>query len=71
MLECGKNLRVWGVDPNSPTQTYHDLIVRDMEIVKMVLLVTGSVDSTCKRQLSTRWMEDYGEVVIPHIVYFS
>ncbi len=44
VLECGKGLRVWGAEAAASSQTYHDLILRDKEIVKLVLLLTGSVE---------------------------
>ena len=44
MLNCGQNMQLWAPDPESPARTYRDLIVRDKDIVKVVLLLTGSIE---------------------------
>ena len=41
--QASKKLRCWGQGPNGPA-TYHDMIARDKEVVKSVLLLTGSVE---------------------------
>lgn len=43
ILEATKQLRCWGQGPGGPA-TYHELIARDKEVVKSVLLLTGSVE---------------------------
>lgn len=55
VLRCSKKLYMWGVDrndPNASTETFHGLITTDKEIVKAVLLMTGSVEGT-KTQVET------------------
>ncbi len=44
VLNCGQNMQLWAPDPKSPARTYRDLVVRDKDIVKMVLLLTGSIE---------------------------
>ncbi len=45
MIGCAKQLKVWGGEPGGPT-SYYDMIARDKEIVKVVLLLTGSIEGT-------------------------
>lgn len=45
ILSCGKQLQVWGGGKAGAT-TYYDMIARDKEIVKVVLLLTGSIEGT-------------------------
>ncbi|KIZ06068.1 Dynein gamma chain, flagellar outer arm [Monoraphidium neglectum] len=40
---ASKKLRCWGQGPGGPA-TFHDMIARDKEVVKSVLLLTGSVE---------------------------
>ncbi len=42
MLQCTKQLRMWGCD--QAEATYYDLIAKDPDIVKVVLLLTGSIE---------------------------
>lgn len=49
ILGTSKKLRCWGMS-HGPA-TYYDLIARDKEVVKVVLLLTGSVEGT-KQQVS-------------------
>lgn len=44
ILSCGKQLQVWG--NKSSAATYYDMIARDKQIVKVVLLLTGSIEGT-------------------------
>ena len=44
ILSCGKQLQVWG--GKAGAATYYDMIARDKEIVKVVLLLTGSIEGT-------------------------
>lgn len=44
ILSCGKQLQVWGGQGGATT--YYDMIARDKEIVKVVLLLTGSIEGT-------------------------
>lgn len=41
-LQASSRLRCWGMVNGPPT--YHDLIARDKEVVKSVLLLTGSIE---------------------------
>ncbi len=43
VLGCAKQLEVWGGEADGLT-TYYDMIARDREVVKMVLLLTGSIE---------------------------
>ena len=43
MLGCAKHLKMWGRDATAPP-TFYELISRDKEIVKVVLLLTGSIE---------------------------
>ena len=43
VLGCAKQLEVWGGEADSLT-TYYDMIAQDREVVKMVLLLTGSIE---------------------------
>lgn len=43
-MSCGKQLQVWG--GKSGADTYYDMIARDKQIVKVVLLLTGSIEGT-------------------------
>jgi hypothetical protein len=43
LLQASKKLRCWGQGPGGPA-TFHDMIARDKEVVKSVLLLTGSVE---------------------------
>ena len=43
VLGCAKMLRMWGREGDAPA-TFYDLIARDKEIVKVVLLLTGSIE---------------------------
>ena len=49
VLKCGEDLPIWAPDPNSTARTYRDLIVRDKDIVKIVLLLTGSIEGASGR----------------------
>jgi hypothetical protein len=42
-LQTSKRLRCWGQPPGGPT-AYHEMIAKDKEVVKSVLLLTGSVE---------------------------
>jgi hypothetical protein len=42
ILQASGRLRCWGMVNGPPT--YHDLIARDKEVVKSVLLLTGSIE---------------------------
>lgn len=42
LLQASNRLRCWGMVNGPPT--YHDLIARDKEVVKSVLLLTGSIE---------------------------
>ena len=44
ILSCGKQLQVWS--GKAGAATYYDMIARDKEIVKVVLLLTGSIEGT-------------------------
>lgn len=44
ILSCGKQLQVWS--GKAGATTYYDMIARDKEIVKVVLLLTGSIEGT-------------------------
>lgn len=48
MLQATRQLKAWGADPGAaPTgATYYDMIARDKEVVKLVLLLTGSIEGT-------------------------
>jgi dynein heavy chain len=41
-MQASNRLRCWGMVNGPPT--YHDLIARDKEVVKSVLLLTGSIE---------------------------
>jgi hypothetical protein len=41
--QTSKRLTCWGHGPGGPA-TFHELIARDKEVVKSVLLLTGSVE---------------------------
>lgn len=41
-MQASNQLRCWGMVNGPPT--YHDLIARDKEVVKSVLLLTGSIE---------------------------
>ena len=43
VLGCAKQLEVWGGEADGLT-TYYDMIAQDREVVKMVLLLTGSIE---------------------------
>eukprot|EP00884_Botryococcus_braunii_P007425 jgi/Botrbrau1/16684/Bobra.0317s0002.1 len=45
VLAAGRNLKVWGGDPNA-APTYDCMIAQDKEIVKVVLLLAGSIEGT-------------------------
>lgn len=47
ILQASGRLRCWGM-VNGPA-TYHDLIARDKEVVKSVLLLTGSIEHIKKQ----------------------
>jgi dynein heavy chain len=52
VLRCSKRICQWGQDREqdiSRLQTFHSLIAQDREIVKVVLLLTGSVEGTKKQ----------------------
>lgn len=49
ILSTSKKLRCWGMTNGPPT--YYDLIARDKEVVKVVLLLTGSIEGT-KQQVA-------------------
>eukprot|EP00960_Hanusia_phi_P069522 767109-Hanusia_phi.AAC.3 len=52
VLKCSKSICQWGQDRSqdvSKLQTFHSLIAQDREIVKVVLLLTGSVEGTKKQ----------------------
>ena len=52
VLKCSKRIVCWGQDRNqdiSRLNTFHSLIAQDREIVKVVLLLTGSVEGTKKQ----------------------
>lgn len=49
MLQASRQLKCWGMI-NGPA-TYYDLIAQDKEVVKSVLLLTGSVEGI-KHQVS-------------------
>ena len=55
ILRCSKRICQWGQDrestPKDQLTTFHDVIAQDKEIVKMVLLLTASVELT-KRQVA-------------------
>jgi hypothetical protein len=48
-LQASRQLRCWGMISGPPT--YYDLIARDKEVVKSVLLLTGSVEGV-KQQVA-------------------
>ena len=52
VLTCGQDLPIWAPDPSSTARTYRDLIVRDKDIVKIVLLLTGSIEGALLRHLT-------------------
>ena len=55
VLKCSKRICQWGQDRTqdiSKLSTFHSLIAQDREIVKVVLLLTGSVEGT-KKQVQT------------------
>jgi hypothetical protein len=58
ILSTSKKLRCWGMSNGPPT--YYDLIARDKEVVKVVLLLTGSIEGT-KQQVAeyVRGFEKY------------
>ena len=43
VLQCTKQLRMWGTNDEADA-TYYDLIAKDPDIVKVVLLLTGSIE---------------------------
>jgi hypothetical protein len=45
VLAAGRNLKVWGGDPGA-APTYDCMIAQDKEVVKMVLLLAGSIEGT-------------------------
>ena len=45
VLQTSKQLALWGGEPGGPS-TFYDMIARDKEIVKVVLLLTGSIEGT-------------------------
>lgn len=45
VLAAGRNLKVWGGDPKA-APTYDCMIAQDKEIVKVVLLLAGSIEGT-------------------------
>ena len=45
MPQASKQLRCWGQAAGGAA-TYHEMIARDKEVVKAVLLLTGSVEGT-------------------------
>lgn len=47
ILQASNRLRCWGMVNGPPT--YHDLIARDKEVVKSVLLLTGSIEHIKKQ----------------------
>eukprot|EP00961_Rhodomonas_salina_P280023 3782901-Rhodomonas_salina.1 len=52
VLKCSKRICQWGQDREQEIdklQTFHALIAQDREIVKVVLLLTGSVEGTKKQ----------------------
>eukprot|EP00961_Rhodomonas_salina_P202026 2724847-Rhodomonas_salina.1 len=52
VLKCSKRIAQWGQDREQDLdqlQTFHALIAQDREIVKVVLLLTGSVEGTKKQ----------------------
>lgn len=52
VLRCSKRICQWGQDRKediAKLQTFHSLIAKDKEIVKMVLLLTGSIEGTKKQ----------------------
>jgi len=52
VLKCSKRICQWGQDRShdiSKLSTFHALIAQDREIVKVVLLLTGSVEGTKKQ----------------------
>ena len=62
ILKCSKRLLKWGQARTTPTdgeivKTYHDMIAKDQIIVKMVLLLTGSIEGTKKQVLE--YMESF------------
>eukprot|EP00898_Chlorokybus_atmophyticus_P005691 jgi/Chlat1/6122/Chrsp409S05665 len=56
VLRCSSELAAWGIDgintTSGPRGTFYDLIAADKEIVKSVLLLTGSIEGA-KNQVST------------------
>lgn len=42
VLQSTRQLRMWGSD--QPEATYYDLIAKDPDVVKVVLLLTGSLE---------------------------
>lgn len=48
-MQASRQLRCWGMIGGPPT--YYDLIARDKEVVKSVLLLTGSVEGV-KQQVA-------------------
>jgi hypothetical protein len=48
-MQASRQLRCWGMISGPPT--YYDLIARDKEVVKSVLLLTGSVEGV-KQQVA-------------------
>lgn len=54
--QASKKLRCWGQPAGGPA-TYHEMIAKDKEVVKAVLLLTGSVEGT-KNQVGRRGFGD-------------
>eukprot|EP00854_Cymbomonas_tetramitiformis_P001067 gene1068-1616_t len=47
VLRCSVDIEMWGQDPARPKKhTFYDMITKDKEIVKVVLLLTGSIEGT-------------------------
>jgi hypothetical protein len=53
--QASKRLRCWGQPAGGPA-TFHEMIARDKEVVKSVLLLTGSVEGI-KNQVRARETE--------------
>ena len=63
VLKCSKKLLMWGQTRSeggtqaADVRTYHDMIAKDQIIVKMVLLLTGSIEGT--KQQVNEYMESF------------
>ena len=62
ILKCSKRLLKWGqsrtdTEEDAGLATYHDMIAKDQIIVKMVLLLTGSIEGTKAQVLE--YMESF------------